>query len=98
VSAGRSVNLIAISDLLFRSQVVTIPRIAEHLGVQYRSAQLNLESLLKVGILEEVEGTVNPRYFPAREIRDVINESLRPEAEEQLTSLTVHTFHNSCDP
>jgi predicted DNA-binding transcriptional regulator len=57
VSAGRSVNLIAISDLLFRSQVVTIPRIAEHLGVQYRSAQLNLESLLKVGILKEVEGT-----------------------------------------
>src|ERR1700744_1956060 len=62
VSAGRSVNLIAISDLLFRSQVVTIPRIAEHLGVQYRSAQLNVESLLKVGILEEVEGTANPRY------------------------------------
>ncbi len=72
--AGRSANLVAIVDLLFRSQVVTIPRIAEHLNVQYRSAQLNVESLVKVGILEEMVGTSNPRYFIAREIRDIITE------------------------
>ncbi|MFL9828882.1 Fic family protein, partial [Rhodoplanes sp. SY1] len=78
--AGRSANLVAITDLLFRSQVVTIPRIAEHLGVQYRSAQLNVEALVRVGILSELAGTANPKYFVAREIRDIINESTRPDA------------------
>jgi Fic family protein len=72
--AGRSANLIAITDFLFRSQVVSIPQIAEHLGVQYRSAQLNIESLVRVGILEEIGGTSNPRYFMAREIRDIISQ------------------------
>ena len=74
--AGRSANLIAITDLLFRSQVVTIPGIANHLGVQYRSAQLNIESLVRVGVLEEIAGTSNPKYFMAREIRDIINQSI----------------------
>jgi hypothetical protein len=53
---------------------VTIPRVAEHLGVQYRSAQLNIEALVGVGILEEVSNTSNPKFFIAREIRDIINQ------------------------
>jgi Fic family protein len=72
--AGRSANLITITDFLFRSQAVTIPRVAEHLGVQYRSAQLNIEALVGVGILEEVPNTSNPKFFIAREIRDIINQ------------------------
>jgi Fic family protein len=72
--AGRSANLITITDFLFRSQVVTIPRVAEHLGVQYRSAQLNIEALVGVGILQEVAKTSNPKFFIAREIRDIINQ------------------------
>ncbi len=74
--AGRSANLVRITDHLFRSQVVTIPRIAELLGVQYRSAQLNIESLLKIGVLQEVPRTSNPKYFIAREIRDIIDRSV----------------------
>lgn len=73
--AGRSANLITILDLLFRRQVITIPRIAEHLSVTYRSAQLNIEALARVGILEEVAETSNPKYFIARGIRDIINET-----------------------
>lgn len=73
--AGRSANLFVILDLLFQRQVVTIPQVAEHLDVQYRSAQLNVETLLRVGILEEVPGTANPKYFIARGIRDIINET-----------------------
>jgi len=79
-TAGRSVNLIAICDYLFRSQVVTIPQIAEHLGVQYRSAQLNVEALAGAGILHEVAHTSNPKYFIAKEIRDIINEVAVPRA------------------
>ncbi|MCK0206992.1 Fic family protein [Starkeya koreensis] len=74
--AGRSSNLLAIIDHLFRSQIVTIPSVASLLGVQYRSAQLNIEALVSVGILSEIPGTSNPKYFMAREIRDVINQSL----------------------
>ncbi len=79
-SAGRSANLITICDSLFRSPIVTIPRIADNLHVQYRSAQLNVESLVRVGILEEIPGTSNPRYFIAREIRDIINKSMPTHA------------------
>lgn len=74
--AGRSSNLLAIIDHLFRVQIVTIPAVASLLGVQYRSAQLNIEALVSVGILFEIEDLSNPKYFMAREIRDVINKSL----------------------
>lgn len=76
MGAGRSSNLLGIIDHLFRTQIVTIPSVASLLGVQYRSAQLNIEALVTAGILSEVEGTSNPKYFIAREIRDVINQSL----------------------
>lgn len=78
--AGRSANLVTILDLLFQRQVVTIPSIAEHLDVTYRSAQLNVEALVGVDILSEVDGTSNPKYFIARGIRDIINETPRPDA------------------
>jgi Fic family protein len=79
-SAGRSANLITICDQLFRSPIVTIPRIADNLKVQYRSAQLNVESLVRVGILKEIAGTSNPKFFIAPEIRDIINESMPAHA------------------
>lgn len=78
--AGRSANLVTITDYLFRSQIITIPQLAEHLGVQYRSAQLNVEALVSVGILKDVPNTSNPKYFIAREIRDIINEVASPRA------------------
>lgn len=80
VTAGRSANLVQICDYLFRAQVVTIPQLADHLGVNYRSAQLNVEALVSVGVLAEVEKTSNPKYFIAKEIRDIINEVADPRA------------------
>jgi Fic family protein len=70
--AGRSGNLHRIVDLLFVRQVVTVSRLADELGVTYRSAQLNIDALRRVGILSEVEGTANPRYYMATGIRDII--------------------------
>lgn len=78
--AGRSSNLLTIVDHLFRSQIVTIPTVAQMLGVQYRSAQLNIEALTNVGILSEFPGTANPKFFIASEIRDVITKSLAHDA------------------
>lgn len=74
-AAGRSANLHTILDLLFRRQVVTIPTLADHLKVNYRSAQLNVEALVRIGVLHEVAETSNPKYFIARGIRDIINET-----------------------
>ncbi|MDF2601593.1 MAG: hypothetical protein K0Q54_4416 [Methylobacterium brachiatum] len=71
-TVGRSANLVAVLDLLFRRQVVTIPQVAEYLQVQYRSAQLNVEALVRAGILDEMSGTANPKFFIARGIRDLI--------------------------
>lgn len=71
--AGRSANLLRIVDLLFQSPVVTIPRIADRLGVTYRAAQLNVSSLVEAGVLFEVEGTSNPKFFAARAVLDAIS-------------------------
>ncbi|MBB5046716.1 Fic family protein [Rhodopseudomonas rhenobacensis] len=71
--AGRSANLLGIVDLLFRSPVLSIPQIAEHLGVTYRAAQLNVDTLLSANVLQEFVGTSNPKFFAAREILNVIS-------------------------
>ena len=73
-AVGRSANLVAVLDLLFQRQVVKIPQVAEYLQVQYRSAQLNVEALVRAGILDEVSDTANPRFFIARGIRDLIDQ------------------------
>lgn len=71
--AGRSANLLTIVDLLFRTPVVSIPQIAEHLGVTYRAAQMNVQSLIKAGVLSEHSGTSNPRLFVAQNILKAIS-------------------------
>jgi len=70
--AGRSANLLKIVDLLFVTPVVTIPAVATHLGVTYRAAQLNTQTLQDVGILWEVPHRTNPKYFAAVAILDTI--------------------------
>jgi Fic family protein len=71
--AGRSANLLTIVDLLFRMPVVSIPQVAEHLGVTYRAAQMNVQSLTKAGVLHEHDGTSNPRLFVAQDILKAIS-------------------------
>ena len=71
--AGRSANLLNIVDLLFRSPILSIPQIAEHLGVTYRAAQLNVDTLLSANVLHEFTGTSNPKFFAAREILNAIS-------------------------
>lgn len=71
--AGRSANLLSIVDLLFRTPVVSIPQVAEHLGVTYRAAQMNVQSLVKAGVLGEHTGTSNPRLYVAWDILTAIS-------------------------
>lgn len=69
---GRSANLPKIADNLFVEPVFTIPRIAEVLGVTYRAAMLNVEQMIDVGIIDEVSGTSNPKYFVAKGVLNII--------------------------
>lgn len=71
--AGRSANLLSIVDLLFRTPILSIPQIKEHLNVTYRAAQLNVDSLIAANVLHEFSGTSNPKFFAAREILNVIS-------------------------
>ncbi len=71
--AGRSANLLAIVDLLFQRPIVSIPQVAEHLGVTYRAAQLNTDSLMSAGILSEMPGLTNPRFFVARDVMNIVS-------------------------
>jgi Fic family protein len=78
--AGRSANLFSIADMLFETPVVSIPRVAEQVGVTYRAASLNVMSLVDTGILHEVTGTSNPKLFAAREILQTITETIDRDA------------------
>ncbi|WP_181832724.1 Fic family protein [Bosea caraganae] len=71
--AGRSANLLGIVDLLFRTPAVSIPQVAEHLGVTYRAAQMNVQSLIGAGVLQEYPGTSNPRLYVAQDILKAIS-------------------------
>ncbi|WP_332686407.1 Fic family protein [Bosea sp. (in: a-proteobacteria)] len=71
-SAGRSALLLSIVDRLFTRPVFSIPQLAEYLGVTYPAAQKNLETVLALGIVEEVPETAHPKFFAAREIMNTI--------------------------
>lgn len=79
-AAGRSANLLNIVDQLFDTPVMSIPQIAENLGVTYRAAQMNVATLTGVGILEELQHTSNPKFYAARGILNIISGIDSPHA------------------
>lgn len=78
--SGRSARVLAVVDRLFQNPMITIPQIADLLHVTYRAAQLNVEHLLAAGIVEEVQGRSNPKYFAARELITIIQETMTADA------------------
>lgn len=72
-AAGRSANLLNVVDRLFDTPVISIPQVAEHLGVTYRAAQMNVATLVDAGVLEELPHTSNPKFYAARGILNVIS-------------------------
>jgi Fic family protein len=55
--------LLKLTDTLFNSPALTIPQAAQLLGVTYRSAQQNVERLVKAEILREMTGQKRTRAF-----------------------------------
>jgi Fic family protein len=76
VTASRaSALLLRLVDSLFESPVLTIPRAQRILGVTYRSAQLNVEKLVQVGILRATDNGRYGRSFVAQDVLRISQES-----------------------
>jgi Fic family protein len=60
--------LLKLVDALFDLVAITIPKAGQVLGVTPRSAQQNVEKLVKAGIVQEVTGKARNRIYVATEI------------------------------
>lgn len=67
----KSVSALTISDSLFEQPVLSISEAAKISGTSYQSAKKNVDQLVRLGILQEIEGYENPRLFWARAVIDV---------------------------
>ncbi|MBB5787014.1 Fic family protein [Jiangella mangrovi] len=72
-TVGSSGLLGLLVDEVFRVPGLTIGRAQEVLGVTHRTAALNIEKLVKAGVLVELAGHARPRLFIASGILDVLD-------------------------
>lgn len=70
--ARASTLLLRLADGLFESPVLTISQAQKTLGITYRSAQLNVQKLVRAKILEEVGDATYGKRFVAPEILEII--------------------------
>jgi Fic family protein len=59
-------------DLLLFSPVITAPFLSRHFKITQRSAQMNINKLISIGILKEVTGRLRNRMYVAEEIIAVL--------------------------
>jgi Fic family protein len=62
-----------LADRLFETPAITIRATQELLGVTHRAALLNIEKLIRAGLLEEYHGLRRTRVFVATGILDVVD-------------------------
>jgi Fic family protein len=75
-SVRSSALLLALVDELFNRPFLTFSQAKEVLHVTFRSAQMNMQKLIDAKILEELPGPKYGRVFMAREILNVLEESI----------------------
>ena len=75
VTKARSSSLLPrLVDLLFEIPILTIPQAEHLLGVTYRSAKLNINKLVDIGILQLWEDKSYGKTFIARDIVRIVSE------------------------
>lgn len=72
--ARSSALLLRLVDSLFEAPVLTIPQAERLLGVAYRSAKLNVEKLVQLGILHQVGDAAYGKTFVAKAVLAAIAE------------------------
>jgi Fic family protein len=73
-AASASANLLRLADSLFESPVLTIPQAQQALGVTYRGAKLNVDRLLKEGILSPGGDSSYGKSYLAEDIIRILEE------------------------
>jgi Fic family protein len=66
-----SAAIVRLTDSLFNTPIVTIPAVQKTLGVTYHSAQLDVEKLIKLGILQQTNESQRGKTFVASAILDI---------------------------
>ena len=79
LAGGRAAPLTKLVDLLFVRPAISIRGAQQELGVTFRAAQLNIDRLVALDLLEEVTGRERDRIYMAREIAQVAMEDLPDE-------------------
>jgi Fic family protein len=69
-------NMLRVMELLFDSPIVTIPGLAEFLGVTHRGASQIVSRLVELTILEEESETAHPRSFVAKRVLDIATQRM----------------------
>ncbi|HWF41051.1 MAG TPA: Fic family protein [Acidothermaceae bacterium] len=78
MAAARSSGLLGtLTDALFETPAISIPRAAMLLGVTHRSARLNIDKLVQAGILTEIGDRARNKLFLAREVLAVVEGTSR---------------------
>lgn len=67
----KSISALVITDSLFERPVTSISEAAKVSNTSYQSAKKTVDQLVRLGILQEIEGFENPRLFWSRAIIDV---------------------------
>lgn len=70
--ARASALLLRIIDELFDLPAISNPKACERLKITPRSAQLNIDKLVKLGVLREATGQRRNRVYVATEIVDIV--------------------------
>ena len=69
-----SAALVRLTDSLFNTPIVTIPAVQKILGITYHSAQLDVEKLIKLGILQQTNESQRGKTFAAVAILNITSD------------------------
>ncbi len=69
---GASSHLPKAVDLLLEAPILTIPQLAKRLEISYPPAKKHVETLKRLGILEETPRSTGPRVFFSRQILNLV--------------------------
>ncbi len=68
---SKSTSALLIADHLFERPVMSITDVSKLCSTSYQSAKKNVDLLVRLGVLQQVQGYENPKLYWAKEIIDI---------------------------
>jgi Fic family protein len=79
--ANTPARMLHVVDLLFETQVITVPMVVERLGLPYKTAQRYVEALEREGMIQQLDERGYGRTYYAVEILSVVSRPAPPADE-----------------